>query len=83
MKAQSFGLVATLAGLLLVSTQFAEAGRSSSLLDISADGKLLACSNRDSGTVTIVDLATSPPRVVRSGAISEHELSEVAGIRVQ
>lgn len=29
---------------------------SNSLMDISADGKLLACSNRDSGTVTIVDL---------------------------
>jgi YVTN family beta-propeller protein len=34
------------------------AGSSNSLLDISADGKLLACSNRDSGTVTIVDPAT-------------------------
>lgn len=29
---------------------------SSSLMDISADGTLLACSNRDSGTVSIVDL---------------------------
>ena len=35
-----------------------QAGTSNSLLDISADGKLLACSNRDSGTVTIVDLQT-------------------------
>lgn len=33
----------------------AEAGSSNSLLDISTDGRLLACSNRDSGTVTIVD----------------------------
>ena len=33
------------------------AGQSNSLMDISADGKLLACSNRDSGTVTIVDLS--------------------------
>jgi DNA-binding beta-propeller fold protein YncE len=41
---------------LLVSSS-ALAGSSNSLLDISADGKLLACSNRDSGTVTIVDLA--------------------------
>ena len=32
------------------------AGSSSSLMDISADGTLLACSNRDSGTVSIVDL---------------------------
>ena len=31
------------------------AGSSNSLLDFSSDGKLLACSNRDSGTVTIVD----------------------------
>ena len=28
-------------------------------MDISADGKLLACSNRDSGTVTFVDLKTN------------------------
>lgn len=34
------------------------AGNSNSLLDISSDGRLLACSNRDSGTVSIVDLAT-------------------------
>lgn len=32
------------------------AGPSNSLMDISSDGTLLACSNRDSGTVTIVDL---------------------------
>lgn len=32
------------------------AGSSAGLLDISSDGALLACSNRDSGTVTIVDL---------------------------
>ncbi len=36
----------------------AVAGPSNSLLDISADGRLLACSNRDSGTVTIVDPVT-------------------------
>jgi len=34
------------------------AGSSNSLMDLSTDGKLLACSNRDSGTVSIVDLAT-------------------------
>lgn len=39
--------------------QWALAGTSNSLLDISTDGKLLACSNRDSGTVSIVDLATN------------------------
>lgn len=34
------------------------AGTSNSLMDLSTDGKLLACSNRDNGTVTIVDLST-------------------------
>jgi len=32
------------------------AGPSNSLMDISSDGSLLACANRDSGTVTIVNL---------------------------
>ncbi|WP_437187412.1 beta-propeller fold lactonase family protein [Planctomicrobium sp. SH668] len=32
------------------------AGSSNSLMDISTDGKLLACTNRDSGTVTILEL---------------------------
>ncbi|QDT41625.1 Lactonase, 7-bladed beta-propeller [Gimesia alba] len=44
---------------LLMGQQRASAGQSNSLMDISADGKLLACSNRDSGTVTIVDLASN------------------------
>jgi YVTN family beta-propeller protein len=34
------------------------AGSSNSLLDISADGKLLGAANRDNGTVSIVELAT-------------------------
>ncbi|SFJ46204.1 c-type cytochrome [Planctomicrobium piriforme] len=34
------------------------AGTSNSLMDISTDGTRLACSNRDSGTVSIVDLRT-------------------------
>ncbi|MAV37757.1 MAG: hypothetical protein CMJ59_20125 [Planctomycetaceae bacterium] len=41
-------------GLSMVSP--ASAGSSNSLMDVSADGRLLACSNRDSGTLTIVDL---------------------------
>jgi DNA-binding beta-propeller fold protein YncE/cytochrome c peroxidase len=46
-----------IAGLVtLCAADLAGAGSSNSLMDISADGKLLACSNRDSGTVTIVDL---------------------------
>lgn len=44
--------------LLAFSGLPALAGSSNSLLDFSADGRLLACSNRDSGTVTIVDAAT-------------------------
>ena len=44
--------------LIALSDRSALAGSSNSLLDFSADGRLLACSNRDSGTVTIVDPAT-------------------------
>lgn len=46
----------TLFLLLAAFGTTARAGTSNSLMDISADGELLACSNRDSGTVTIVDL---------------------------
>ena len=42
--------------LLLSLPAVTMAGPSNSLMDISTDGKLLACSNRDSGTVTIVSL---------------------------
>src|SRR5262249_46491804 len=41
---------------LVAVAGYAAAGSSNSLLDISADGELLACSNRDSGTVTVVKL---------------------------
>src|SRR5262245_25453767 len=41
---------------VVASSPMVLAANSNSLLDISADGKLLACSNRDSGSVTIVDL---------------------------
>lgn len=48
-----------LPGILLVTiSSKSEAGTSNSLMDISADGRLLACSNRDNGTVTVVDLRT-------------------------
>ena len=57
---------APLSSLALTITLFAAAaalaGDSNSLLDISHDGELLACSNRDSGTVTIVELATHKKR---------------------
>ncbi|MCH7688387.1 MAG: hypothetical protein IH899_17185, partial [Planctomycetes bacterium] len=36
--------------------QVAMAGKSSSLMDISTDGKLLVCTNRDNGTASVVDL---------------------------
>lgn len=42
--------------VFMVGLQPARGGTSNSLMDISVDGTLLACSNRDSGTVTIVDL---------------------------
>lgn len=41
---------------LWAAASVAWAGSSNSLMDLSSDGRLLACSNRDSGTVTIVDL---------------------------
>ncbi|MCH2611772.1 MAG: beta-propeller fold lactonase family protein [Pirellulales bacterium] len=46
-------------GILLSSWSSSFAGISNSLMDISADGTLLICSNRDSGTATVVDLKTS------------------------
>ena len=49
-------VVFTLLCCLITAPESVHAGKSSSLLDISTDGQLLACSNRDSGTVTIVDL---------------------------
>jgi YVTN family beta-propeller protein len=49
-----------LLGAVLLSTAHAvHAGSSNSLIDISTDGALLATANRDNGTVSIVDLATS------------------------
>ena len=43
-------------GLTGAAPTIAVAGSHNSLMDISADGRLLACSNRDSGTVTFVEL---------------------------
>jgi len=51
-----WGLVSVV--LCLFANSLAMAGSSNSLMDLSTDGKLLACSNRDSGTVSIVDLST-------------------------
>ncbi|MCI0358878.1 MAG: c-type cytochrome [Planctomycetaceae bacterium] len=44
--------------LVLLNIGVVVAGDTNSLLDISRDGMLLACANRDSGTVTIVELGT-------------------------
>jgi DNA-binding beta-propeller fold protein YncE/cytochrome c553 len=52
---RNFG-IATMLLLAGATTLPVSAGQSNSLLDISRDGQLLACTNRDSGTVTIVDL---------------------------
>jgi YVTN family beta-propeller protein len=43
---------------LLLPSNFAHAGTSNSLLDVTPDGKRLAVANTDSGTVTVVDLTT-------------------------
>ena len=66
-RTRSPGPVAAGRGLLLAvflavhcaGQAAALAGSSNSLMDVSADGALLACSNRDSGTVTLVDLKTN------------------------
>ncbi|MDG2390868.1 MAG: c-type cytochrome [Planctomycetaceae bacterium] len=54
-----------IAPLLILTTIFSTdadflsaAGSSSSLMQISADGELLVCTNRDSGTATVIDLKT-------------------------
>lgn len=48
----------------------AAAGHSNSLMDISSDGKLLACSNRDNGTVSVVDLSTR--KVIHELPVGKH-----------
>ena len=35
---------------------YGTAGSSNSLMDISSDGRLLVCSNRDNGSVSVIDL---------------------------
>jgi YVTN family beta-propeller protein len=60
MRTLSAGIVSC---LVLFGAGVAAAGDSNSLLDISRDGTLLACANRDSGTVSIVELASHTKRV--------------------
>jgi YVTN family beta-propeller protein len=54
--------LAWLAFCLASTIPTVRAGDSNSLMDISRDATLLACANRDSGTVTIVDLVTNTKR---------------------
>ncbi len=49
-------ILVTWCALLLIGVQVAGAAPSSSLMSLSSDGELLACSNRDSGTVSIISL---------------------------
>jgi YVTN family beta-propeller protein len=56
--------------LLAALCSTVSAGHSNSLIDISKDGKLLACSNRDNGSVSIVDLATQ--RTVHELPVGKH-----------
>ena len=68
------GISLLLCSLLLCSllSSVAVAGDSNSLMDLSADGQLLACTNRDSGTVTLVDLSKqSKLREIRVGGHPE------------
>lgn len=54
----TMGIVLGFLLLLASAGSSSYASQASSLMDISSDGRLLACSNRDNGTVTIVDLST-------------------------
>jgi len=56
--------------VLVLSGMNALAGSSNSLMDLSADGRWLACSNRDSGTVTLVDLRTG--KAVKEIPVGRH-----------
>jgi YVTN family beta-propeller protein len=54
-----FFVIAVAVGLFIGEQwdgRVAMAGKSSSLMDISADGKLLVCTNRDNGTASVIDL---------------------------
>ena len=57
-----YSLLASLTLFITLATSPVLGGVSNSLMDISTDGALLACSNRDSGTVTVVDLKTFQKR---------------------
>ena len=56
--------------LLLFFSSTAVAGTSNSLMDIYADGTLLICSNRDSGTVSVLDIQSG--EVLREITVGKH-----------
>ena len=64
------GVLLCVAVLVASTPVVIRAGTSNSLMDISADGTLLACSNRDSGTVTIV--STETMKVIREVRVGKH-----------
>ena len=64
------GVLLCVAVLVASTPVVTRAGTSNSLMDISADGTLLACSNRDSGTVTIV--STETMKGIREVRVGKH-----------
>lgn len=56
--------------VVALSTAHGFAGASNSLMDISTDGKLLACANRDSGSVSVIELSTK--KKLREVKVGEH-----------
>jgi YVTN family beta-propeller protein len=60
--AHARALLRTWTLLAIAFSSAAVANDGNSLMDISRDGRLLACANRDSGTVTVVDLDTHAKR---------------------
>ncbi|HEY3965959.1 MAG TPA: hypothetical protein VGM05_15475 [Planctomycetaceae bacterium] len=67
MRIAHFALFGLAAILSMISS--AHAGGSNGLLDVSADGTLLAAANRDNGTVSIVEIATG--KVLREVAVGK------------
>lgn len=63
-------VVLLLWGLSLLWHGSAMAGTSNSLMDISADGEVLVCTNRDSGTLSVVDLRSH--RKLREVPLGRH-----------
>lgn len=47
---------------LTLLTTFVDAASSNSLMDLTVDGKLLACANRDSNSITLIDLSADSQR---------------------